>query len=601
MNAIMNVLGSHDKTAQVSSPAGTFGRGVPVLSRAVHPSRLLCCLWAAVLCAMGTATAREPDASSAASASPPEPVRYRRVYVPQAELKRFTQGYLPMKREEFSELVGNVNRQQQSVLDPDTWIQSAEYAAVFSEGCLTGGKAKLNVIHSGTAPSVLLLSPCRLALGAASWQGVEVTESAIVGNDLGGNLVALVRDSGLLQFSWTLRGKTNEWSETVFDVALAPAPRNRLVIDLPRGFRLLSDHGLVSREEEALDPADDMQRWLVQLGGKHRVRLTVVPDGARQRRHVCHVRQETRYRLDDDGLEVDCDIELDIQRHRLEEVRFGVDPTLQVTSVQLGNRDVAWSLFGGVNGERRQLQVRLDQPLEVGRHVVRLSAVGPLRTDDMWRLPRFHVTDEFWRQGTMVLELPGSLSLRHLETRDAKQRDANEDAPASPAVRRFELFSRDGHLEINVVRAKHEAEGVIGTTIDLESGSISARSVVRLTCDGGRHYLFDVLLPSAWILDGIESTSSDILQDHRFVGYEGSHKRLRIRLARPLTADRPIRLTLRAHRTSTLVLGVNEFRPFRFSNLKDVVRLVAIAPDPGFRLDLSGDVGVERLDPEALP
>ncbi|MFO7906122.1 MAG: hypothetical protein R6U98_25920 [Pirellulaceae bacterium] len=573
----------------------------------LNPSRLLRCLWLAVFCAVGAATAREPDASSAPSASPPEPIRYRRVYVPQADLKRFTQGYLPMKRKEFSELVGEVKRQQQSVLDFDTWIQSAEYTAVFSENRLTDGRAKLNVIHSGTEPSVLLLSPCRLALGAASWQGAEVSESAIIGNDLAGNLVARVRDSGLLQFSWTLRGKTNEWNESVFDVVLAPAPRNRLVIALPIGFRLLSDHGLVSREQEALDeasdPPDDMEHWLVQLGGKHRARLTVAPDDdAQQRKRGCNVRQDTRYRLDDDGLEVDCDIELDVQRHRLEELRFGIDPKLQVTSVRLGNRDVAWSLSNAVNGERRQLQVRLDEPLGVGGHVVRLSAVGPLQTGDMWRLPRFHVQGMFWRQGTMVLELPGSLSLRHLETRDAGQSDANEEATASAATaRHFDLFSRDGHLRINVVRTPHEAKGLIGTTLDLEPGSITARGIVQLSCDAGRHYVFDAMLPNAWILDGIESTSADILQDHQFVGYEASHKRLRIRLARPLTADHPVRLTIRAHRTSTLVLGVDEFRPFRFSNLKDVTRLVSIAPDPGFRLDLSGDAGVERLDPEALP
>lgn len=564
------------------------------------------------LCCAVAAVEENPAANAHSSASSsPDPVRYRRVYVPKSELERFTQGYLPVKRQQFSELLEGLQRQQHAVVDPETWIQSAEYVAVFSKGRLTDGRAKLRVKQTGEAPSVLQLSPCQLALGAATWEGTDAASSAIVGNDLAGNSVALVRDSGLLQFSWTLRGQTNEWNETVFDVVLPSAPRNRLLVTLPVGFRLLSDCGIVSRDKETSRTEEklpeDMERWTVRLGGNNRPRLTVVPrDGARQRKQLCDMRQETRYRLDDDGLEVDSEIEVDVHREHLDRLRFRVDSELQVTSVQLGNREVSWSLATAAGRKMRELQVRLEEPLQVGRHRFQLSAVGPLRTGDMWKLPRFHLDKAFWRQGTMTLELPRSLSLRHLETSEARQcrvaeETAREETSSPTSIRRFDLFSSAGCLEVHVVRTVHQATAVVGTTIDLEPGSMTARCGVQLSCDAGQHYVFDADVPNAWILDGIEAESSDTLQDHQFVGYESSHKRLRIRLARPVTADRPVRLTLRAHRTSTLVLGVDEFRPLRFSNLRSVLRLVAIAPDPGFRLNLNGDAGVRRLDPDTLP
>ena len=52
----------------------------------------------------------------------------------------------------------------------------------------------------------------------------------------------------------------------------------------------------------------------------------------------------------DDGLEVECDVELAIHRAPLNELVFEVDPELQVTAVRLGNLDVNWVAAASEDG-----------------------------------------------------------------------------------------------------------------------------------------------------------------------------------------------------------------------------------------------------------
>lgn len=554
----------------------------------------------ALFCSLAATATAQQDATAPVA---PQVLQYRRVYVPQEELTRFTRGYLPLRRDKLPELIDTIQRQARGAGDESAWIQSAHYSCQFAAGQLTHGQAKLTVTHPGADTSLLNLSPCALAIGDATWQGrAGGSNVAIVGNDLSGNLIALVGESGQLEFPWTLRGVTNDWGETSFAVALAPSPMNYMTVDLPQGFQPLADRGFVSQLSDVAELETGLEagmiRWQIQLGGIHRFRLTVASKEAmRRREQLVNVQQNTLYRLANDGLEVECNIELDIQREPLEVLLLRVDSELQITTVRLGNRDVAWSLANDPDGRFRQLQVRFDEPLSGIHRTLQLTAIGPLHTGQAWSLPRILPRNAFWRQGTMALMVPETLGLRHLVPHDAQRAEAARSVSASPvAARHFELFAQDGYLEINVVRAVHKLTGTIGTTIDLEPGAMTAQIVADLSCAAGQHYLFEADVPNTWMLDSIASEPAPALEDHQYVAYAAKHKRLQIRLAQPLTKDQPVQLTIRAHRTPTLVLSADDFRPLQFDNLTDATELVAIAPDPSFRLNLSGDAGVERLD-----
>ena len=221
-------------------------------------------------CAVGRVAGQTGSIDAATAA----PLRYRRVYVPKEKLKEFTRGHMPLKREEFPKLVDRIDAHAEATHSDMAWIQSADYSAIFSNGQLESGLAQVHVMHTGVGATVLPLSPCALAMGPATWQGAESIRGAVVGSDLKGNLGVEVRESGELQFPWTLRGETNEWGETTFDVHLPPSPMNRLILDLPDEYELLADRGIISHFDDRQKPQEPspyagarLQRWIVQLGG----------------------------------------------------------------------------------------------------------------------------------------------------------------------------------------------------------------------------------------------------------------------------------------------------------------------------------------------
>ena len=557
------------------------------------------------LCSFRNVAAQEISLQPASS----PPLRYRRVFVPQDQLEEFTDGHMSFKRDEFLRKLELINSLAKTSNTDATWIQSADYSAVFSENQLTSGLAQLHVTHSAIGPSVLNLSPCQLALGPSMWQSAETAEEAVVGNDLAGNLVVVVRESGELRIPWTLRGVANEWGETSFQVALASAPMNRMIIDLPRDYELLADRGIVSRfdtgtatEQPLIASLADLQRWVIQLGGTNQFRLIVASqDAMHRRKQLVSLQQDTLYRLTDDGLDVDCHVELDVQREPLAVLLFRVDAQLQVTAVRLGSRDVSWSMLEGPDGRSRQLQVRFAEPLSGVHRTLQVSAVGPLRTGETWRLPQFHPQNIFWRQGNMSLVVPKTLELLHLEAQQAGQSAASSgEAGSTPAAQRFQLFAPDGFLEINVARRTNWVVGEIGTTMELDQGTLAAEVVADLSCELGERYLLEADVPNAWSLDTVETLTPNSIEGHQFVEYAADHKRLQIRLARPLSPNHRSRLTIRLHRTPDFVLRADDFRPVRFHRAALAAPLVAIAPDPSFRLDVSGDAGIERLDPDGF-
>ena len=81
---------------------------------------------------------------------------------------------------------------------------------------------------------------------------------------------------------------------------------NRLTLDLPVNYQLMSDRGLVTKVETMADrPESDLQRWVIQLGGCHQFNLIVASKEAmRQRTQLVSLQQDTVYRVAEDGLVV---------------------------------------------------------------------------------------------------------------------------------------------------------------------------------------------------------------------------------------------------------------------------------------------------------
>ncbi len=300
---------------RLGSDAHAFGR----VTFMTHLRDQLRHLWLACLAILTSLPAVASAQEGPAPGALDKPVHYRRIKVPQQDRDLFTSGYLPLLRSELPDRLLALDQQLRQSQVATAWVQAADYSASFVNHQLVNGQATLQVIQAGSEPAVLVLSPCQLALGAAVWREGEATREAVLGNDQSGRLLARVEKPGRLEFAWSLRGATNEWGETSFQVQLAPAPLNRLAVELPADYRLFTDQGMLSELAPATPSAQGgTRRWLIQLGGVHKFQLTVASASAlRERQQQVGIQQNTFYRLADDGLELDCNIELEIAREPL--------------------------------------------------------------------------------------------------------------------------------------------------------------------------------------------------------------------------------------------------------------------------------------------
>jgi hypothetical protein len=552
----------------------------------------------------------QPGPSSLAPAVDTQrPLRFRRVLVPQKAIADFTRGSMVMKREEFDRFLDRLGEGDRSPPGHKGWIRSAEYQATFSAGELVSGLAVLNIEHPSLAPALLSLAPCGLAMGAATWHRPEAVLGATVGTHATGDLVVLVPASGgQLHFPWSLRGETNSWGETRFELLLPQAPINRFILDLPAGIEPRSDRGLISgpevpAEQEQPPQAENgsRQRWTIELGGVNQFHLVIGPEDADERQHRVHARVNTQYQLMDDAIEMECALELDAQAQPITSATLLVDAELQVTSVRWRERDLAWSLAAEEDERRHRVTVPFPEPLSAVGSVLHLRAVGPLRTNTPWTLPRILPGEALWRQGTMTLQVPETLELRHLTTRNGRQVGAEAQTAGERAESaRFELFGPDGTLELVVARPPREIEAAVGTTIDLESGTITARTVADLTGSAGDRFVLEADVPNAWTIDGIESRPVNAIEHHQFVAFGPDAKRLRIQLSTPVSAEHPLRLIVRARRPLSVAWQGSDWRPIALHDVTCATRLVAVAPHAGYRLDLEGDEQVTRWDLDRL-
>jgi hypothetical protein len=537
-------------------------------------------------------------------------LEYRRWLVPKDSISDLTHGYMPLKRDEFAELLQQLRSQQHAADHPVTRVAAADYHAVFDGRGLLTGEAELTVVHSAEGTSVLSLDPCRLAMGPAVWKRNNASTTATTGVDRTGRVVALVEQSGRLSFSWSLATSATSWQHVTFDLQLAKSPRNRLIVELPAGWQLTADRGLVThrdRNTASQDEVDDLSSatnsWTVQLGGETRCQLTIKPrQTAERQRQGVSAQQQSTYQLADDGFQLRTTCQYNIADEPVREFTIELDPQLQIVDVQLDAEDVPWVIVPGSDTQKSRLHLQLNAPLPGADHEVVIDAVGPVRTGATWQLPGLTILDAFWRQGTITLATPRSLILEQLQPNDVVELDLPPVPPEEPVMtKKFQMFSPTASIAIRLSRRGAEIVADMGVTVDLEPGTLTAQSIIDLRCQSGRRFVLEADVPNAWTIDGIEAEPPEAVEGFQFSGYRAGKKRLQIHLGKALQMDRSVRLIIRSHRTPALVLRPEHFRPLNLLDVEVASHYVAIAPDSRFRLDLKGDAALNRLAPDKLP
>ena len=173
---------------------------------------------------------------------------------------------------------------------------------------LVDGEAVWQFESHGKEKTVLLLDGCQLPLSDSRW--TDAPQRAVVGNDQYGRLAVVVERSGKLRSGWSLRGRQSSAENLTFDLQLPACPVSTMHLTLPAERIVQVDHGLAAPDGL---PQHGQQRWLIDLGGNHRVILQIGMRNLVGEEHPLMLVQSSQaFDLSQRGLKLSAELRLNI-------------------------------------------------------------------------------------------------------------------------------------------------------------------------------------------------------------------------------------------------------------------------------------------------
>jgi len=556
---------------------------------------------AIVLMAMGQlCPAATPPATENSTVS--GDLRFRRVFFPEG-MKEWPTGnvkYLPMEADEFERLLEAIRRTAPGVpVQSSVGLIEAQYDARLMDCSLLQGNATLDVSQSIASAMLMTLDPCNLAIARAQWVTSDGAP-AVLGITSDGKLQALAERSGRMKFEWSLIGQRDSAGGAIFNIALPPSPVNRLRIELPTDLTAAVDRGIVT-DEGPVDPG--FHRCRIELGGMPGCRLQLTKAGtAAARPQAVLASQSTTYDFTLRGLELAVKLNIEAHREPLLNVTLGLDPSLELIEVSTDGVSLPWIVVANHGDKTRQVSIGLPPSLQHGVKNMRLRAMVPLSMAGSWNLPRILLEGVVCRSNTIRLLVSSPLCIEQLKTHGCRQTGASPLKASAGEQLDFETLVTDAGINVSLSQRPTEVQAVSATSTLLGQGKINSRVATDFrTGDGPVFFLEADVLPN-WTIDSVESKPMAGLDDWTLERRGGTQK-LSIRLARPLTSGRPLRLIVSARRLYEFPgrnLGIDDLVPLRFDTRPESKRWVDLHPLGSNELRFSSGDRLRRVDVKEL-
>ena len=569
------------------------------------------------------------DYAAAAEDEAARVIRFRRIFVPADRIKDWPVGdgkYLPVDAAEFERLAAAAqSRGAGAASVPAAAITSARYEAKLV-GDHLAGQAALGVVLAGPAPAMLPLEPCNLALGkmalgcgAASAREKTAGQSGRSRRSERAGCPVVPecrrrsrrrrqagRDGGS-QRPITLRLVVGRPSlsgrRSGFRVGDAPVTRQRVVARTAQNLTPAIDRGLLVGSEPAGAAA---RRWHIELGGRRRLRLRILPAGmASHRPQLALLRESRTYDFSLRGVEVSAQWRIQVHNEPLQQVTVLLDPGLQLISARFGDASIPWSVAQPANGEGARVVLTLPEPIRDAERVLRLNALGQAIVGQPWRLPRMRAEGLFWQEGSISLLMSEPLVADRLAPRGCVQTAAGPLSAPAPASR---CNSRPSNRMLRsscwLARRTPTLQVLSATAVELGGEEVTARMAADFRAGGAARFALEADVTRPWIVDAVESAPPGAVADWTFEPQAGRTQRLAIRLSQGAVAGQAA--AVGDYGAAALLAAcckswaVDHLAPLRFRGVTDDKRLVAVRPAEPYALKLSGAERIERLAADNL-
>ncbi|HND54920.1 MAG TPA: hypothetical protein PLV92_21050, partial [Pirellulaceae bacterium] len=178
-----------------------------------------------------------------------------------------------------------------------------------------------------------------------------------------------------------------------------------------------------------------------------------------------------------------------------------------------------------------------------------VTGLAPLTSGDNWELPVVQCADTQWLETQTQVSVFEPLELNRVQVRGGRQTHVGALATPVPATTfQAQFHAADGRLVVSVAPPPSRLRAIVGSTVTLETSTMTARVVADCTVLAGRLTQLEAELPRAWVVDGVDLDPDALLEDFDVTAIDDERQRLSIRLTAPLTRERTARVLLRAHR-----------------------------------------------------
>jgi len=565
------------------------------------------------------------------SSNPAAVLKFRRVFAPADREQDWPRGaarYVPVEPGEFERLVERASGLPSGAsASSAAHTTRAVYEAHWEDPSTLVGQATLDIVHTGDTPSAMTLEPCGLALGDGKWLS-PTSRPATLGVRDDGKLAVVVASSGQLKIDWSLRSRREATGPASFQLQLPACPATTLLLDLPEDLIPIAERGVVAGNSAA---EKGRLQWRIELGGQNRLAMRLAPRDSKDRPPApIHVRETVTYDLAPRGVDVTAQWKLDVDAEPLRRLEVELEAGLRPVFVRYGDTDVAWSVVREAKSDADSTRIALEfpEPILGADRVVRMAAVAPILADQAWRLPRIRPQGVIWHEGTIAILVRAPLTFDDLSLSACRQTRTGPLATAEGEALELQCFSPEAAVDISLRRQQPILQISSGTTIHLANGTASAEMSADLRATATGRFLFEADVPHEWTIDSVQTTPREALADWNHDVTDAKAGVLRVRLARPLGPNAPVKLNIIGRRTlheaaeKTAVAnavdarrGANLAAPagaapnalplaglemLKFRGATTPLRLLALVAEESDRLDLKNERDLSRVQSDQL-
>ena len=553
------------------------------------------------------------------SPAKPAPLQFRRVYALLERIKEWPRDagrYVPMSAKDFERLVQSIPHG--ALEAPGQAVVKASYRARLVGDALVDGQATLDVVRPEPPQTMVPFAPCGLAVAEALWAGTP-PKPASLGMQTDGQMALHTPESGQLLLKWALRGRREGSGVLGFFLELPLCPANTLSIDIPSDLIPVVEGAIVSRQDVPGQKSPQATaQWNIELGGRSRWGLRLVPSenlDPKRNRNTC--RQSMVYRFSPQGLDLAVSLTLDVPKTPMKRVAMELDPGLKLTGAHCEDLPLKWQATAAPDGAPKSVVVfELPDSAEGRGRVLELTAIAPLALGRRVDLPGMRPREVFWQEGDILLVVPSTLSLEDFAPRQARQikmvpLSAVEMGGSGETGEQIELqpFGPDATVSVLLTRPEASLQLDTGTAIELGGTEVTARMIAQFRIAGDERLELSADVAPQWTIDSVETASDGTDKKAEARGRlewtqdkeTKDQTKLRIRLDKPLSPQRPVRLSIVARCPQSPLgrsLGLDSLVPLLFRVPAGGKRLVAIHAAESFQLKFSGAERLTRFDPQ---